>query len=210
MRKEKIIAVLPAYNAENTLQKTYDDIPKNWVDDIILVDDASGDHTVEISKKLGIKTFVHPKNRGYGGNQKTCYKEALKAGGDVMVMIHPDHQYDPSVISQLIEPILDGKADAIFGSRMMIRENALKGGMPRWKYVANIFLTAIENFFLHLQLTEYHSGFRAYSRELLSSIAFEKNSDTLFLIQKLLCRLNLRGSESLRCQYKHIISRGHQ
>ncbi|MBU4369476.1 glycosyltransferase family 2 protein, partial [Patescibacteria group bacterium] len=150
----KIIAVLPAYNAEKTLKKTVNDIDQNWVDEIILVDDASQDNTLKLSRKLGLKTFKHNKNIGYGGNQKTCYEQALKLNADIIIMVHPDHQYDPTYIPQIILPIIRGKADAVFGSRMMVKGWALEGGMPLWKYLANIFLTKIENLFLGLKLTE--------------------------------------------------------
>lgn len=185
---KKIIAVLPAYNAEKTLIKTYQDIPKDWVDEIILVDDCSQDKTVEIARKLNLKVFVHTKNLGYGGNQKTCYKEALKMGADIVIMIHPDHQYDPKLVPQLLEPLIKEECDAVFGSRMLIKKNALKGGMPFWKFIANIFLTKIANLILGIKLSEYHSGFRAYSRKVLKKIPFELNSndfvfDTEVIIQ---------------------------
>src|SRR3989304_7661364 len=174
---KKIIAVLPAYNAEKTLKQTLDDIPKGWVDEIILVDDASTDDTVMLSRSLGIKTFAHQKNIGYGGNKKTFYQKALEAGADIVVMVHPDHQYDPSNIPQAVLPIIYNEADAVFGSRMMIPRQALKGGMPLWKYIANIFLTRFSNFILKTDLTEYHSGFRAYSRKVLELLPLEKNSN---------------------------------
>lgn len=185
---KKIIAVLPAYNAEKTLIKTYNDIPKDWVDEIILVDDASKDKTIEIAHKLKLKIFTHSKNMGYGANQKTCYKEALKMGADIVIMIHPDHQYDPKLVPQLLEPLIKEECDAVFGSRMLIKKNALKGGMPLWKFIANIFLTKIANFILKIKLSEYHSGFRAYSRKVLETIPFESNSndfvfDTEIIIQ---------------------------
>lgn len=167
---------MPAYNAEKTLEKTLDDIPRDCIDDIILTDDASQDNTVELAKKLGLKVFVHEANRGYGGNQKTCYTEALKLGSDIMIMVHPDHQYDPTVIPQLIEPLLNGECDAVFGSRML-GGRPLEGGMPKWKYLANIFLTAVENATFYMYLTEYHSGLRAYSRKYLETVKFELNSD---------------------------------
>src|SRR3989338_241260 len=156
--KRKVVAVLPSYNAARTLENTVDDIPRDLVDDIIVVDDASSDRTVEIARGLGLKTYVHPNNRGYGGNQKTCYRHALDLGADIVVMVHPDHQYDPKTIPQLLEPIIRGECDAVFGSRMMLKGAALKGGMPPWKYLANKILTIIENFFLRIHLTEYHSG----------------------------------------------------
>lgn len=174
--KKKVIVVMPAYNAEKTLERTYRDIPREWVDEIILTDDASQDRTVELARRLGLRVFVHAKNRGYGGNQKTCYREALRLGGDIIVMVHPDHQYDPKVIPQLILPLLNEDCDAVFGSRML-GGRALEGGMPRWKYLANIFLTALENAVFGLSLTEYHSGLRAYSRRYLEAVKLELNSD---------------------------------
>ncbi len=176
-RRKKVTAVLPAYNAERTLERTVADIPRDWVDEIILVDDASRDGTVALAEKLGLVVIRHSKNRGYGGNQKTCYAEALKREADVAVMVHPDYQYDPTYIPGLIQPILEGKADAVFGSRMFIRKGALEGGMPYWKFFANIFLTQLANIVLGYQLSEYHSGFRAYSRQLLSNLPLELNSD---------------------------------
>lgn len=163
---------MPAYNAEKTLEKTFSDIPKDWVDEIILTDDCSQDGTVELAKKLGLRVFVHDKNLGYGANQKTCYQEALKLGGDIMVMVHPDHQYDPKVIPQLIQPLLDEECDAVFGSRML-GGKPMEGGMPKWKYLANIFLTALENAVFYMYLTEYHSGLRAYSRRYLETVNFQ-------------------------------------
>ncbi len=194
---KKVVVVLPAYNAAKTLCKVLDDLPKDWVDDIILVDDASRDNTVEFSRKLGLKTFVHEKNKGYGANQKTCYKNALECGADIIVMVHPDHQYDPMSVPELIKPLAQGKADAVFGSRMMVPANALKGGMPYWKFIANIFLTFIENLILDLSLTEYHSGFRAYSRKALSTVLFEKNSndfvfDTEIIVQMKIANLKIK------------------
>ncbi len=176
-QKMKVTVVLPAYNAAKTLERTVRDIPRNVVDEIILVDDASKDETVALAKKLGLVVFVHPKNGGYGANQKTCYKKALERGADVVVMCHPDYQYDPKIIPQLIEPILRGEADAVFGSRMM-KGGALEGGMPLWKHSANILLTAFENVVLGTYLTEYHSGFRAYSSKLLKTVRYEDNSDS--------------------------------
>jgi glycosyltransferase involved in cell wall biosynthesis len=175
-RSKKVIVVMPAYNAEKTLQRTLDDIPRDWVDEIILVDDYSRDRTVEIARRLGLRVFVHEKNRGYGGNQKTCYREALRLGGDIMVMVHPDHQYDPTVLPQLITPLLNDECDAVFGSRML-GGRPLEGGMPKWKYLGNIFLTALENATFYMYLTEYHSGLRAYSRRYLEAVRFELNSD---------------------------------
>jgi len=176
-RSKKVVVVLPAYNAEKTLRATWDDIPKEWVDEILLVDDASKDRTVEIARELGLEVIVHTKNRGYGGNQKTCYRTALDTlGADVVVMVHPDHQYDPTIIPQLIEPLLEERADAVFGSRML-GGRPIEGGMPKWKYFANLFLTAVENATFYVFLSEYHSGFRAYSRRYLETVHFEANSD---------------------------------
>jgi glycosyltransferase involved in cell wall biosynthesis len=176
VRSKKVIVVMPAYNAEKTLERTLDDVPRDWVDEIILVDDHSRDRTVEIARRLGLRVFVHEKNKGYGGNQKTCYREALRLGGDIMVMVHPDHQYDPTVMPQLITPLLNDECDAVFGSRML-GGRPLEGGMPKWKYLGNIFLTALENAAFYMYLTEYHSGLRAYSRRYLEAVRFELNSD---------------------------------
>ena len=172
----KTIVVLPAYNAAKTLALTVRDIPKNLVDEIILVDDASCDDTVGVANQLGLKVFIHPKNKGYGANQKTCYKQALEEGAEIVLMVHPDYQYDPTAISRMIEPIQIGSADAVFGSRMM-RGGALEGGMPLWKHNLNILLTALENVILGTYLTEYHSGFRAYSAKYLNTVNYMANSN---------------------------------
>jgi 2-polyprenyl-3-methyl-5-hydroxy-6-metoxy-1,4-benzoquinol methylase len=174
--KSKVIAVLPAYNAERTLERTVRDIPREVVDKIILVDDASKDGTVRLARKLGLTVYAHKKNKGYGANQKTCYRQALKNHADIVVMVHPDYQYDPTIIPQLIEPIQRGDADAVFGSRMM-KGGALEGGMPLWKHNANVLLTAFENVILGTYLSEYHSGFRAYSSRFLRQINLNANSD---------------------------------
>lgn len=174
---KKIVVVMPAYNAAKTVTMTVDEVlQQGIVDEIILVDDASKDNTVAIAKKLDLTVFQHKKNRGYGANQKTCYEKALERGADIVVMCHPDYQYDPKIIPQLVEPILRGEADAVFGSRMM-KGGALEGGMPLWKHNANILLTAFENVILGTYLTEYHSGFRAYSVKLLKRVNFKANSD---------------------------------
>ena len=175
-KKMKVVVVLPAYNAARTLKKTVADIPREYVDDIILVDDGSRDGTMAVAKSMGLKAYAHKKNRGYGGNQKTCYAKALEEGADIVVMVHPDYQYDPKVIPHLVEPIKEGMADAVFGSRMM-KGGALEGGMPPWKHNANILLTALENVVFGTFLTEYHSGFRAYSAKLLRTVKFNLNSD---------------------------------
>lgn len=189
---KKVIVVLPAYNAAKTLKTTLDAIPKNIVDDIILVDDASRDDTVEVSKKLGLKTFVHLKNLGYGGNQKTCYREALKLGADIAVMVHPDFQYDPVFIPEMLSPIANGECDAVFGSRMRIRQNALNGGMPYWKFLANIFLTKLENFILGNDLSEYHSGFRAYNKKIMQ-LPLDLNSDDFVFDTEIIVQIKIAG-----------------
>jgi glycosyltransferase involved in cell wall biosynthesis len=197
-RDKKVIVVMPAYNAEKTLERTLADVPMDWVDDIILVDDASRDGTVALARRLGLRVLVHAKNRGYGGNQKTCYTEALKLGGEIMIMVHPDHQYDPTVIPQLIMPLLDTerragtRADAVFGSRML-GGHPMEGGMPKWKYLANVFLTALENATFYMYLTEYHSGLRAYSRRYLESVNFMANSDDFVFDSEIIAQGVLKG-----------------
>ncbi|HXA20268.1 MAG TPA: glycosyltransferase family 2 protein [Thermoanaerobaculia bacterium] len=175
--EKKVVAVLPAYNAEKTLQATFDDIPQEWVDEILLVDDRSRDRTVELARQLPMRVVVHAQNRGYGGNQKTCYRTAMdEMGGEIMVMVHPDHQYDPKIIPQLVQPLLRGECEAVFGSRML-GGRPMEGGMPKWKYLANLFLTMVENATFYIFLSEYHSGFRAYTKRYLDAINFEANSD---------------------------------
>jgi glycosyltransferase involved in cell wall biosynthesis len=175
-RTHKICVVMPAYNAEKTLERTWRDLPMEWVDDVVVVDDASRDRTVEVARSLGLHVLVHPRNRGYGGNQKTCYREALARGAEVVVMVHPDHQYDPRSIPALVAPLLRGECDAVFGSRML-GGRPLEGGMPKWKYLANLFLTAMANATFYVFLSEYHSGLRAYSRRYLETVNLERNSD---------------------------------
>ncbi|HLG51462.1 MAG TPA: glycosyltransferase family 2 protein [Chloroflexota bacterium] len=174
--RPRVVVVMPAYNAAKTLERTYADIPAGVVDQIILVDDVSQDETVEIARRLGLRVVIHVQNRGYGGNQKTCYLEALKDGADVIVMLHPDYQYDSRRIPELIAPILRGEADLVLGSRLADGD-PLAGGMPRYKYLANRFLTAIENLAFGQHLSECHTGFRAYSRRFLLTIPFVLNSD---------------------------------
>ncbi len=186
--KGKTIAVMPAYNAAKTLERTIADIPPGSVDEIVLVDDCSRDNTVEIAERLGLTVIRHEKNLGYGGNQKTCYRHALAAGADYVVMIHPDYQYDSRVIPVAVEIIRLGICDFVMGSRIRTRREALAGGMPRWKYVANRCLTLTENIVLGQNLGDFHSGFRAYRREVLETIPYLKNSndfvfDSEFLAQ---------------------------
>lgn len=185
-RKSKIVVVMPAYNAEKTLKKTYQDITPGVVDEIILVDDGSHDRTVEKAKKLGIKTIVHPQNRGYGGNQKTCYTMALSEGADVVVMIHPDYQYDSTLTGEIVKPILEGRFDIMLGSRIRTRKEALDAGMPAYKYFANRFLTIAENIILGLNLSEYHTGFRAFHKKVLKKLPFHKFSDDFIFDQHIL------------------------
>lgn len=172
----RVIVVMPAYNAAKTIERTYADIPSGVVSQVILVDDVSEDETVEIAQRLGLHVVVHVQNRGYGGNQKTCYLHALAAGADIVVMLHPDYQYDSTLIPELIRPIRQGRADLVLGSRFL-NSGALAGGMPLYKYLSNRFLTAAENLVLGRRLSECHTGFRAYSRRLLETIPFVLNSD---------------------------------
>ena len=188
-----IVIVMPAYNAAKTLQRTYDEIPIAYRKDIILVDDYSSDKTIEVAQNLGIKVICHPNNRGYGANQKTCYQTGLADGADIIVMVHPDHQYDATVIPHLVDPLISGRADAAFGSRML-GGHPMEGGMPNWKYTANIFLTAFANVVFQRFLTEIHSGFRAYTRKYLETVRFEENSndfifDTEIIAQGMACGL---------------------
>jgi glycosyltransferase involved in cell wall biosynthesis len=187
-RTHRIIAVMPAYNAERTLASTLADMPPGCVDEVILVDDGSKDRTVEVARDMGLTVLVHPQNRGYGGNQKTCYREALERGADVVVMIHPDYQYDSRVIPHAVSFIELGICDVVLGNRVRSRQEAMIGGMPVYKYLSNRFLTSVENFALGQNLGDFHSGFRVYSRAVLERIPFEKNSDdfvfdTQFLVQ---------------------------
>jgi glycosyltransferase involved in cell wall biosynthesis len=176
MRTAKVIVVMPALNAAATLERIVEGIPRDVVDEVILVDDKSTDDTLDLARRLPIHVIWHPHNVGYGGNQKTCYLEALQRGADVVVMLHPDGQYEPSLLPDLVRPILEDEADLVLGSRLAVRGMALEGGMPRYKYVANRFLTAVENWVLGTKLSEMHTGYRAYSRRLLLSVPFLRNS----------------------------------
>lgn len=188
---------MPAYNAAKTLERTYADIPHDIIDQIILTDDVSRDETVEIARNLGLHVIVHRQNLGYGGNQKTCYDAALEIGADVVVMLHPDYQYDATRIPDLVAPILAGEADLMLGSRFL--GDPLAGGMPAWKFVSNRFLTMIENLAFGLNLSEYHTGLRAYSRRLLLAIPYRLNSDDFVFDQELVAQVvavgNLRIGE---------------
>jgi len=176
LKGKKIVVVMPAYNAEKTLTKTYNQIPLNIVDEVILVDDKSSDKTIEVAKKLNLRLFIHEKNKGYGGNQKTCYQEALKLNGDIIIMLHPDYQYDPRLITAMASLIAEGVYDVVIASRI-IGHTALKGGMPAYKYISNRFLTLLENIVIGEKLSEYHSGYRAFSRGVLEKLPYKNNSD---------------------------------
>ena len=184
---KRICVVMPAYNAEKTLKKTYDEIPKDIVDDVILTDDASTDETVKISRELNIKTFVHTVNKGYGGNQKTCYQAALKSGADIVIMLHPDYQYTPKLILPMASMITEGLFDAIIGSRIL-GNKAMMGGMPLYKYVSNRILTLSENLLIQQKLSEYHTGYRAFNRKVLETIPLLENSDDFVFDNQMLCQ----------------------
>ena len=202
---KKIIIVLPAYNAEQTLQKTYDEIPFDIVDDVVLVDDRSRDHTVEKAKSLGINHVIqHQKNKGYGGNQKTCYDTALQLGGDIVIMLHPDYQYTPRLIHSMAYLIANGVYPVVFGSRIL-GNGARKGGMPLIKYIANRGLTFIQNILINQKLSEYHTGYRAFSREVLSGIDYHANSDDFVFDNQMVSQIVYAGFEiaEITCPTKY-------
>jgi glycosyltransferase involved in cell wall biosynthesis len=184
----RLLVVMPAYNAEKTLRQTYAEVPREYVDEVILVDDGSNDRTAEIARSLGVRTFVHPQNRGYGGNQKTCYTEALRRGGEIIVMVHPDYQYSPKLIVAMASMIASGHYDVALGSRIL-GSDTLAGGMPLYKYVANRALTLFENLLLGAKLSEYHTGFRAFSREVLETLPLEENSDDFVFDNEMLAQV---------------------
>jgi glycosyltransferase involved in cell wall biosynthesis len=186
--KPRVVIVMPAFNAAKTLPLTLRDIPPDVVDETILVDDASADDTTELARTLGLHVIKHPHNVGYGGNQKTCYMEALRRGADVVIMVHPDNQYDPSFIPEMLKPITGGEADIVFGSRMMMPGGARRGGMPLWKFIANRILTTLENALLGTEISDAHTGYRAYSSRFLRTVPFMRNSndfvfDTQIIVQ---------------------------
>lgn len=188
IQNQRVVVVLPAYNAERTLKKTYGEIPFDVVDDVILVDDASRDQTVLRARELGIRhIIVHPANRGYGGNQKSCYQKALEVGADIVVMVHPDYQYTPRLITAMASVIASGLYHVALGSRIL-GVGALAGGMPLYKYIANRFLTSVENVLLHHKLSEYHTGFRAFSRRLLCELPLEENGDDFIFDNQMLAQ----------------------
>jgi glycosyltransferase involved in cell wall biosynthesis len=188
MTPPKIVVVMPAFNAGRTLRMTYEELPKDTVNLVILVDDGSTDATLEIARELGLEIFVHDRNYGYGANQKTCYTEALRAGCDVVVMVHPDYQYDPTLLPQIIRPIEESKADVVLGSRLL-GADALAQGMPWWKYYSNRFLTLLENRAFGLNLAEYHTGYRAFRREVLEQVNLQMNSDAFIFDQEIMAQI---------------------
>jgi glycosyltransferase involved in cell wall biosynthesis len=187
MSKPKVVVVMPAYNAEKTLRMTYAELPHDVVDLVILVDDGSSDQTLRIARELNLEVFVHDRNYGYGANQKTCYREALRAGAEIVVMVHPDYQYDPTLVPEIIKPLTDGRADVVFGSRLL-GGDVMRQGMPWWKYLGNRFLTGLENWVFGLRLAEYHTGYRAYRREALETVNLEMNSDKFVFDQEIVAQ----------------------
>ena len=185
---KKVIVVLPAYNAEKTLYQTYNEVPMDIVDKVLMVDDHSIDETVKLAKKMGIETIKHDRNYGYGRNQKTCYREALKRGADIVVMVHPDYQYTPKLVTAMTSMIAYGVYDVVLGSRIL-GGKALRGGMPIYKYIANRFLTAFENFILGSKLSEFHTGYRAFSREVLENLPLNENSDDFVFDNEMLTQV---------------------
>ena len=185
---KKVVVIMPAYNAEKTLKQAYDEIYQDFVDEVILVDDNSQDNTKNISKSLNIKTIVHKQNKGYGGNQKSCYKAALKSGADIVVMLHPDYQYTPKLIPAIVSMMAFEQYDAVFASRML-GNSALKGGMPLYKFVANKFLTAFENFMTGEKLSEYHTGFRGFTRKVLETLPLEDCDDDFIFDNQMIALL---------------------
>ena len=185
---KKVVVVMPAYNAEKTLRKTYGEIPLDIVDDVILVDDASRDRTSEIARELGIRTIVHQENLGYGGNQKSCYRAALELGADIVIMVHPDYQYTPKLIPAMASMIAYGEFDTVLASRIL-GTGAREGGMPFYKYISNRFLTLFENVMLSHKLSEYHTGFRAFTREILERLPLYRNSNDFVFDNQMLAQI---------------------
>jgi glycosyltransferase involved in cell wall biosynthesis len=184
---KKIVVVMPAYNAASTLRQTYDEVPADFVDEVLLVDDHSSDATVELAREMGLTTFLHQENLGYGRNQKTCYREALRRGAEIIVMLHPDYQYSPKLIVSMAAMIAYGEYDVVLGSRIL-GVGALEGGMPLYKYVANRFLTLAQNLLLSYKLSEYHTGYRAFARQVLEQLPLEENSDDFVFDNELLAQ----------------------
>jgi glycosyltransferase involved in cell wall biosynthesis len=191
---KKIVVVMPAYNAAQTIERTYREIPLDLVDEVVVTDDASHDETVAIARTLGLRTLVHPRNRGYGGNQKTCYAEALRLGADVVVMLHPDYQYTPKLIPAMIGMITDGPFDVVLGSRVL-GGRARTGGMPLYKWISNRVLTLAQNLLCGAKLSEYHTGYRAFSRRVLESLPLLENSDDFVFDNQMLAQILFAGFE---------------
>jgi glycosyltransferase involved in cell wall biosynthesis len=189
---KKIVVVMPAYNAARTIERTYSEIPLDLVDEVVVTDDASRDETVEIARRLGLRTLVHERNRGYGGNQKTCYTEALRLGGDIVVMLHPDYQYSPKLIAAMVAMISDGPFDVVLGSRVL-GGSARRGGMPLYKYISNRLLTAAQNLLCGAKLSEYHTGYRAFSRQVLEGLPLHENSDDFVFDNQMLAQILYAG-----------------
>ncbi|HRG52833.1 MAG TPA: glycosyltransferase family 2 protein [Bacteroidia bacterium] len=205
IKNKKVIVVLPAYNAALTLEKTYREIPFEIVDDVVLVDDVSKDDTVEVAAKLGIKHIIkHQKNRGYGGNQKSCYNKALELNADIVVMLHPDYQYTPMLIESMAHVIASGLYPAVFGSRIL-GKGALKGGMPLYKYFFNRCLTLTQNILINQKLSEYHTGYRAFSREVLETVNYEANDDDFVFDNEMISQVFMAGFEiaEITCPTKY-------
>lgn len=189
---KKIIVVMPGRNVAETVERTYKDLPHDIVDEVILVDNKSSDDTAAVAERLGITVIRHPENRGYGGSQKTCYKTALEHGADVVIMVHPDYQYDPRLVLPMASMITDGPYDAVLASRI-IGGRALKSGMPIWRYISNRFLTLFENCCTGAKLSEYHTGYRAFSKELIEALPLEKNSDDFVFDNQMLAQIIMKG-----------------
>lgn len=205
IRDKKVVVVLPAYNAEKTLKVTYDEIDFTIVDEVILVDDLSRDDTLKVARELGIRHIVeHQVNRGYGGNQKSCYKKALELGADIVIMLHPDYQYTPLLIPAMSHILASGLYHVVLGSRIL-GKGALKGGMPVYKYVANRFLTLFQNVMMNAKLSEYHTGYRAFTRKVLESVNFEANSDNFIFDNQMLAQIWYQGYEiaEITCPTKY-------
>ncbi len=191
---KKLIVIMPAYNAEKTLRQTYAELPHEYVDEVILVDDSSKDSTSAVARELGITTIIHTENKGYGGNQKTCYREALRHGADIVVMVHPDYQYSPRLVTAMASMISSGHYDVVLGSRILGGKSR-KGGMPLYKYISNRVLTLFENIMLGVKLSEYHTGYRAFNRAVLEALPIERNSDDFVFDNEMLAQAVFFGFE---------------
>ncbi len=205
IKDKKIVVVLPAYNAEQTLRQTYDEIPFDLVDEVVLVDDKSSDKTAVVATEIGIKHVIqHEKNKGYGGNQKTCYDKALALGGDIVIMLHPDYQYTPKLIHSMAYLIANGVFPVVLGSRIL-GNGALNGGMPQIKYIANRFLTFVQNILVGQKLSEYHTGYRAFARPVLEKINYHENSDNFLFDNQMLCQIIYKNFEiaEITCPTKY-------